>query len=167
MQRLEIPARPSRQAVKPSDRAIDGTAHEIGLRACEIRVGSGEAHGSPNAPRGIRTTTAPGLAEYDTVFVRVARQFEDLCRLAGFDDLAAKVRPSVRRRGETEVRPGDGEVPDAAQGAGADSAAPAEGASASPAEPEPAGEPDSETGAEPVGEPKSETGTEPASAAAS
>ena len=47
------------------------------------------------------------VEEYDTAFLRVARQFEDLCRLAGEDDLAEKVRPSLTRRGETLVKPAD------------------------------------------------------------
>ncbi len=62
------------------------------------------------------------VKEYDTTFVRVARQFEDLCRLAGQTDLANKVRPSAFRPGETEVLPEDGEVPDSAGGVGNDDA---------------------------------------------
>ncbi len=53
---------------------------------------------------------------YDVTFLRVTRQFEDLCRLAGKNDLADKVRPSVARPGQTEEEPADGAAPDATGG---------------------------------------------------
>ncbi len=113
------------------------------------------------------------VKEYNTAFVRVARQFEDLCRLAGLDELADKVRPSLTRKGETAVPPDDGEVSatDASTDGGEDASPPAEEATpadlaASPpasgpvpaTEPEPAPEtapdaaPGDQPGAEAAGE---------------
>ena len=99
------------------------------------------------------------VEEYETAFIRVARQFKDLCRLVDQKDLADKVRPSLTRRGETLAKP---EV-DGATEPTADEAVPktpgdvvsgAAGAEGStPPVDEPASVPSSDADSEPVSEP--------------
>ena len=61
------------------------------------------------------------MSDYDTVFIRSARQFEDLCRYAGEKELAEKVRPSSTRPGRIEQVPDEDEATGEAESADGES----------------------------------------------
>ncbi len=110
-------------------------AEQLGTRCGKLRTTLDQLNELQREIDEVLVEKKAAMKEYDNIFMRVARQFEDFCRFAGQNELAAKVRPSTTRPGRTEQDPGDVE-PSAQEGD--TEAEPSSATEPSSAEPDPA-----------------------------
>ncbi len=104
--------------------------------AAQVRQGAGDLRGCLDQVADLKRHADQALLdkraltkEYDDLFLHGARTFESFCRLAGENDLADRVRPSLARPGRTVVPPDESEPGSAAEESAAeagDESAPAD-----------------------------------------
>lgn len=90
------------------------SSFDAAARAAELQVEVDSLKGVLNAIQNAvqdydqaQVARKDAMAEYDRVFIRVARILEDYFLLVGDEEMARRVRPSRTRPGRTEVDPGD------------------------------------------------------------